>query len=361
MFGPQTHTILQSGINKLADFGETAVTDIATLKSSIATLSSDVQSMKQDIQTLLTASTSQTLPTPGGLPSVARATPDVVISEIFTLLKDEDYESAFNKALSLSRIDVLNRIISFVDYSALFATEPCPLSQSVLLSLLNQIGTPLLKQDHALSDVLGCDLVTDTETKLEWIRGAVTHLDATPASPRVGTLTMGVLDYLISRTQSEQQQPLHLSHSYDLSNGLCCRHDQDGHDVASLCRICKDDIEHADWCSEHERCCPIRSHLRAWPGTLFVCLFLSCSCTDDDENALAHLLGESIHHPFLSIRRFLGLLSMTRHASYESVHPSLLLYMCFCSENLWSRQRVQFVTVKNVSLGRQTFDVNQLI
>ena len=45
--------------------------------------------------------------------------------------------------------------------------------------------------------------MTDTETKLEWIRGAVTHLDATPASPRVGTLTMGVLDYLISRTQSK--------------------------------------------------------------------------------------------------------------------------------------------------------------
>lgn len=136
----QTNNILQNGINKLADFGESAMTDIAVLKSTIAALCNDIQSMKQDIQVLMAASSSQQMSTPGGPPSMARATPDVVISEIFTLLKDEDYESAFNKALSLSRIDVLNRIINLVDYSALFASEPCPLSQSVLLSLLNQIG-----------------------------------------------------------------------------------------------------------------------------------------------------------------------------------------------------------------------------
>ena len=141
MLAPQANAILQNGISKLADFGETALTDISCLKTEVSALATEIQSMKHDVQTLMAASTSQQLPTPGGLPPMARATPDVVISEIFTLLKDEDYESAFNKALSLSRIDVLNRIINVVDYSALFASEPCPLSQSVLLSLLNQIGT----------------------------------------------------------------------------------------------------------------------------------------------------------------------------------------------------------------------------
>lgn len=181
----QTNTILQNGMTKLADFGENALTDIAVLKQTMATLTNDLQTVKQDLQSLVAAN-SQQLTNGGGPPAAPRATPDIVISEIFTLLKHEDYENAFNKALSLSKIDVLNKIVSVVDYECLFATEPCPLSQSVLLSLLNQ---------------LGCDLVTDSETKLKWIRGAVTHLDVAPSSPRVGTLTVGVLDYLISKTQ----------------------------------------------------------------------------------------------------------------------------------------------------------------
>eukprot|EP00210_Caulerpa_lentillifera_P002925 g2792.t1 len=182
-------------MTKLAEFEDNALIDIAVLKQTMSSLTNDLQSMKQDIQSLLAAN-SQQLTNGGGPPSAARATPDVVISEIFTLLKHEDYETAFNKALSLSKIDVLNKIISVVDYELLFATEPCPLSQSVLLSLLNQIG---------------CDLVTDSEIKLKWIRGAVTHLDVTPYSPRVGTLTLGVLDYLILKTQEMMKGGQNLS------------------------------------------------------------------------------------------------------------------------------------------------------
>lgn len=212
----QTHSILQTGISKLADFGETALNDISGLKAAVNTLTSDVHSLKQDLRSLMTGSNCQQCSPSGGPPSLPRATPDIVISEIFTLLKDEDYETAFNKALSLSRIDILNKIINLVDYSVLFATEPCPLSQSVLLSLLNQIGR--LYEFVVLKRLfgLGCDLVTDTETKLEWIRGAVTHLDATPASPRVGTLTMGVLEYLITKTQGV----LFVDHRFVTSLGM---------------------------------------------------------------------------------------------------------------------------------------------
>lgn len=83
--------------------------------------------------------------------------------------------------MSLSNVEILNRVINQVDESVIFDTVPCPLSQSVLLSLLNQ---------------LGCDLDTDTTKKLEWIRGAVTHLDTSPTNPRITALTKGVIDYL---------------------------------------------------------------------------------------------------------------------------------------------------------------------
>eukprot|EP00210_Caulerpa_lentillifera_P002896 g2766.t1 len=129
----QTNTILQSGMTKLAEFGDNALTDIAVLKQTMSSLTNDLQSMKQDIQSLLAAN-SQQLTNGGGPPSAARATPDVVISEIFTLLKHEDYETAFNKALSLSKLDVLNKIISVVDYELLFATEPSTVTKCVAIA-----------------------------------------------------------------------------------------------------------------------------------------------------------------------------------------------------------------------------------
>lgn len=86
--------------------------------------------------------------------------------------------------------------------------------------------------------------MTDTETKLEWIRGAVTHLDANPASPRVGTLTMGVLDYLINKTQSK-------FHLFKFLIEFCaCRYDKDESDLWDVCGVGKDDAEHADRCTQ---------------------------------------------------------------------------------------------------------------
>ncbi|KAL2636093.1 hypothetical protein R1flu_007572 [Riccia fluitans] len=75
--------------------------------------------------------------------------------ELTRLVNERKLEEAFNKALSLSDVAIVSWLCNQVDLKALFSIVPLPLSQGVLLSLVQQ---------------LGCDLGKDTAHKLEWIR-----------------------------------------------------------------------------------------------------------------------------------------------------------------------------------------------
>jgi enhancer of mRNA-decapping protein 4 len=82
--------------------------------------------------------------------------------ELSRLLKEGKLEEAFNKALSLSDVAVVSWLCMQMDEAHLFSTVPLPLSQGVLLSLVQQ---------------LGCDLGKDTARKLSWIREAALALN----------------------------------------------------------------------------------------------------------------------------------------------------------------------------------------
>jgi len=82
--------------------------------------------------------------------------------ELSRLLKEGKLEEAFNKALSLSDVAVVSWLCMQMDETQLFSTAPLPLSQGVLLSLVQQ---------------LGCDLGKDTTRKLSWIREAALALN----------------------------------------------------------------------------------------------------------------------------------------------------------------------------------------
>ncbi|BFI30389.1 enhancer of mRNA-decapping protein 4 [Marchantia polymorpha subsp. ruderalis] len=75
--------------------------------------------------------------------------------ELTRLVNERKLEEAFNKALSLSDVAIVSWLCNQVDLKTLFSMVPLPLSQGVLLSLVQQ---------------LGCDLGKDTAHKLEWIR-----------------------------------------------------------------------------------------------------------------------------------------------------------------------------------------------
>jgi len=87
--------------------------------------------------------------------------------EIGKLLQANQIDRAFNVALSMSKVEVVMWLVSQVASDRIFGQSPCPLSQGVLLSLVQQLSS---------------DLTTpDAPKKLDWIRDACLAID--PADP----------------------------------------------------------------------------------------------------------------------------------------------------------------------------------
>tara|TARA_B100000287_G_C20578358_1_gene759352 strand:+ start:17 stop:1324 length:1308 start_codon:yes stop_codon:yes gene_type:complete len=87
--------------------------------------------------------------------------------EIGQLLQANQIDRAFNVALSSSKVEVVMWLVSQVASDRIFGQTPCPLSQGVLLSLVQQMSTDLSTQD--------------APKKLDWIRDSCLAID--PADP----------------------------------------------------------------------------------------------------------------------------------------------------------------------------------
>eukprot|EP01121_Diplochlamys_sp_Union-15-3_P009079 TRINITY_DN244_c0_g2_i4.p1 TRINITY_DN244_c0_g2~~TRINITY_DN244_c0_g2_i4.p1 ORF type:complete len:148 (+),score=11.57 TRINITY_DN244_c0_g2_i4:95-538(+) len=87
--------------------------------------------------------------------------------KLLELIKAEQYEKAFTKALEAQDLDQLAWLCSRVDRE-IFSRPTIPLSQCVLLSIVQQ---------------LSCDLVKGTRPKLDWIQDCVLMLD--PNDPSI--------------------------------------------------------------------------------------------------------------------------------------------------------------------------------
>ena len=59
------------------------------------------------------------------------------------------YEEAFAKVLDMSDVDRVTWVCQQLDPAQLLAQEPLPLSQSVLLSLMQQLGSQLGKVGYS--------------------------------------------------------------------------------------------------------------------------------------------------------------------------------------------------------------------
>ncbi|XP_073128562.1 enhancer of mRNA-decapping protein 4-like [Henckelia pumila] len=86
--------------------------------------------------------------------------------ELSRLVAELKYEDAFIAALHRSDVTVVSWLCSHVDLPTLLAMNPLPLSQGVLLSLLQQ---------------LACDISKETPRKLTWMREVLTAIN--PADP----------------------------------------------------------------------------------------------------------------------------------------------------------------------------------
>ncbi|CAM6081699.1 unnamed protein product [Calypogeia fissa] len=108
--------------------------------------------------------------------------------ELSRLVSERKLEEAFNKALSLSDVAIVSWLCTQVDVKALFAATPLPLSQGVLLSLVQQ---------------LGCDLGKDTAHKLEWIREGALALN--PKDPVLAPHMRPFLEQLYQNLHRQMQ------------------------------------------------------------------------------------------------------------------------------------------------------------
>ncbi|KAI7758352.1 hypothetical protein M8C21_013713 [Ambrosia artemisiifolia] len=86
--------------------------------------------------------------------------------ELSRLVYEHKYEEAFTAALQRSDVRIVSWLCSQVDLQGLLARNPLPLSQGVLLSLLQQ---------------LACDIVNDTSKKLAWMMDVVVAIKPSDA------------------------------------------------------------------------------------------------------------------------------------------------------------------------------------
>ncbi|XP_071701630.1 enhancer of mRNA-decapping protein 4-like [Rutidosis leptorrhynchoides] len=92
--------------------------------------------------------------------------------ELSRLVYEHKYEEAFTAALQRSDVRIVSWLCSQVDLQGILTRNPVPLSQGVLLSLLQQ---------------LACDIVNDTYRKLAWMMDLVVSI-----KPSDGMIAMHV-------------------------------------------------------------------------------------------------------------------------------------------------------------------------
>ncbi|KAG2273144.1 hypothetical protein Bca4012_085949 [Brassica carinata] len=83
-------------------------------------------------------------------------------AELSRLISEDKYEESFTSALQRIDVSMVSWLCSQVDLHRLLAMNPLPLSQGVLLSLLQQ---------------LACDISKDTSRKLAWMTDVVTVIN----------------------------------------------------------------------------------------------------------------------------------------------------------------------------------------
>ncbi|CAA3020049.1 enhancer of mRNA-decapping 4-like [Olea europaea subsp. europaea] len=84
--------------------------------------------------------------------------------ELSRLIAERKYEEAFTAALQRSDVSIVSWLCSQVDLPGILSINPLPLSQGVLLSLLQQ---------------LSCDISKETPQKLTWMREVLSAINPT--------------------------------------------------------------------------------------------------------------------------------------------------------------------------------------
>uniref|UniRef100_A0A0V0J0S6 Putative enhancer of mRNA-decapping protein 4-like n=1 Tax=Solanum chacoense TaxID=4108 RepID=A0A0V0J0S6_SOLCH len=125
-------------------------------------------------------------------------TPPDPTKELSRQLGEHKYEEAFTAALQMSDVSIVSWLCSQVDLAGILSLNPLPLSQGVLLSLLQQ---------------LSCGISSETVQKLSWMRDVLSAIN--PNDPlivvHVRPIFEQVYQMLLQRRNSATTPPAELS------------------------------------------------------------------------------------------------------------------------------------------------------
>ncbi|KAL3333683.1 hypothetical protein AABB24_033656 [Solanum stoloniferum] len=125
-------------------------------------------------------------------------TPPDPTKEISRQLGEHKYEEAFTAALQMSDVSIVSWLCSQVDLAGILSLNPLPLSQGVLLSLLQQ---------------LSCGISSETVQKLSWMRDVLSAIN--PNDPQivvhVRPIFEQVYQMLLQRRNTATTPPAELS------------------------------------------------------------------------------------------------------------------------------------------------------
>ncbi|XP_021740796.1 LOW QUALITY PROTEIN: enhancer of mRNA-decapping protein 4-like [Chenopodium quinoa] len=110
--------------------------------------------------------------------------------ELSRLISEHKYEEAFTAALQRSDVTIVSWLCSQVDLQRLLSTMPLPLSQGVLLSLLQQ---------------LSCDITKDTARKLAWMTDAAACIH--PHDPMIAVHVRPILEQVYQILNHQRSLP----------------------------------------------------------------------------------------------------------------------------------------------------------
>ncbi|XP_042001748.1 enhancer of mRNA-decapping protein 4-like [Salvia splendens] len=110
--------------------------------------------------------------------------------ELSRLIAERKYEEAFTAALQMSDVNIVSWLCSQVDLPGILSVNPLPLSQGVLLSLLQQ---------------LACDISKDTPRKLTWMREVMTAIN--PTDPMIAVHVRPIFEQVYQILNHQRNLP----------------------------------------------------------------------------------------------------------------------------------------------------------
>ncbi|KAF5949623.1 hypothetical protein HYC85_011616 [Camellia sinensis] len=134
--------------------------------------------------------------------------------ELSRLISEHKYEEAFTTALQRSDVSIVSWLCSQVDLQGILSMVPLPLSQGVLLSLLQQVA---------------CDISKDTTRKLGWMTEVAVVIN--PADPMIAVHVRPIFEQ-VYQILSHHRSPSHYFQYRDLKYSTCyARYQLDADDL----------------------------------------------------------------------------------------------------------------------------------